>query len=73
MANPNPTYKYKALYGKPLAGQMTSVRLPLDLHFYVRSLPNRSEWLRRAIAEAYERDLSAKSDTDSDTTADTHS
>lgn len=69
MANPNPTYKYKPLYGEPLADQMTSVRLPLDLHSYVRSLPNRAEWLRRAIADAYERDMAATSSSDSATSS----
>lgn len=59
MANPNPTHKYKPLYGKPLADQMTSVRLPTDLHEWVRSLPNRADWLRKAIAEAYEREQKA--------------
>jgi hypothetical protein len=37
---------------------------------FVRSLPNKSEWLRRAIAEAYQRDMHGLSDTDSDTTPD---
>lgn len=60
MANPNPTYKYKPLYGEPLADTMTSVRLPLDLHQYVRSLPDRAEWLRKAISEAHQRDIAGK-------------
>jgi hypothetical protein len=38
---------------------------------FVRSLPNKSEWLRRAIAEAYQRDMEQLNDTDSDTSSDT--
>lgn len=33
------------------------VMLPPDLDAYVRSLPNRSEWLRQAIKEKMEREL----------------
>jgi hypothetical protein len=36
-----------------------SVMLPGDLDAYVRSKPNRSEWLRQIIAEAVEREQSA--------------
>jgi hypothetical protein len=71
MANPNPTYKYKHLYGEPMSEQSLSIRLPATQDKYVRSLPNRAEWLRRAIAEAYQRDMDGLNDTDSDTTPDT--
>lgn len=37
------------------------VLLPPDLDEYVRSLPNRTEWLRQVIAEAVERDRAANS------------
>lgn len=47
---------------KPVA-----VALPIELDEWVRNLPNRSEWLRRAIADAYQRDMQQLSDTDSDT------
>lgn len=33
-----------------------AVKLPLELDEYVRSLPNRAEWLREAIAAQVERD-----------------
>ena len=33
-----------------------SVRLPPDLETWVESLDNRSEWIRQAIAEKYERE-----------------
>ena len=33
-----------------------SVRVPVDLDNYVRSLPNRTEWLREAIAEKRQRE-----------------
>lgn len=41
---------------------MTGVRLPLELDAYVRSLPNKAEWLREAIAEKYEREVNSDSD-----------
>jgi Arc/MetJ-type ribon-helix-helix transcriptional regulator len=43
----------KAMSRKPVA-----VALPEELDEWVRSLPNRSEWLRKAITEAYERENS---------------
>lgn len=35
---------------------MLAVRVDLETAKFVRSLPNRTEWLRQAIAEAIERD-----------------
>lgn len=46
----------KAMSRKPIA-----VALPLEIDEFVRSLPNRAEWLRRAIADAYEREQQQKS------------
>ena len=44
-----------------LASQPVSVFLPKDLDVIVRALPNRSQWLRRIIAEAvYEELLSSQ-------------
>ena len=57
MSNPHPTCKFDRHSKLELAPQMTGVRLPIDLDRYVRSLPNKTEWLRRAIADAYERDM----------------
>lgn len=54
--NPNPTYKIQQKYSEPLAKINLSVKVGLKLDEYVRSLPNRAEWLRQAIAEKYERD-----------------
>jgi hypothetical protein len=54
--NTNPKHKYISPYEEPMAAQIVGVRLPLALDAYVRSLPNKSEWLRKAIADAYERD-----------------
>jgi hypothetical protein len=34
-----------------------AVALPKDIDKVVRSLPNRSEWLRRVITEAAQREL----------------
>jgi hypothetical protein len=41
---------------EPVAEQPVSVKLPVSLDEYVRSLPNRTEWLRQAIAEKLERE-----------------
>ncbi len=57
MANPNPKYKYTTLYEEPMSEQPLTVRVPMSQDQYVRSLPNRTEWLRQAIAEAYKRDM----------------
>jgi hypothetical protein len=40
-----------------LASQPVSVFLPKDLDAIVRSLPNRSHWLRRIISEAVYQEL----------------
>lgn len=42
------------------SSKVTGVRLPFDMHEYVESLPNRTEWLREAIAEKIERDRQLK-------------
>lgn len=63
MANPKPTYKLKPLYGnKPLSSKTVTLRLPEDIDAFVRSLPNRTEWLRQAIAEKYEREQTSNTE-----------
>jgi hypothetical protein len=42
---------------KPLAVSPIMVRLFADVDTVVRSLPNRSAWLRRVITEAAQREL----------------
>ncbi len=54
--NPNPKNKFTQVYDEPVASRSVSVKLPLDIDAYVRSLPNRTEWLRKAIAAQVERD-----------------
>ena len=56
VANPNPKHKYTSPYEKEMAESPISVRLEAEIDKFVRSLPNRTEWLREAIAAAYERD-----------------
>jgi hypothetical protein len=59
--NPNPKQKLKPQYGdKALSSKTVALRLPVEVDEFVRSLPNRTEWLRRAIADAYEREMAAK-------------
>ncbi|WP_255524946.1 hypothetical protein [Trichocoleus sp. FACHB-591] len=40
--------------------------LPKELDEFVRSLPNRSDWLRHVIAEAAEREKQKQPDSDKD-------
>jgi hypothetical protein len=40
----------------PMAKQPITVRLPEDIDEIVRSLPNRTEWLREAIMEKLDRE-----------------
>jgi hypothetical protein len=42
---------------EPLAKQVVGIRLPQSVHQLVYPLPNRSEWLRRVITEAAQREL----------------
>lgn len=46
----------KDIEGVELAGNPTCVKLPITLDAIVRSLPDRSAWLRAAILEKLERD-----------------
>lgn len=48
---------------KPMAEQPLSVRVEVDIDAYVRSLANRTQWLRQAIVEKYERDIREKGST----------
>lgn len=58
--NPNPKHKLTRVYvgecQEPVAETAVSVKLPRSLDTWVRSLPNRADWLRKAIADAYERE-----------------
>ncbi len=51
--------RFESPYEKPMAERPLSVRVEVDIDTYVRSLSNRTEWLRQAIVEKYERDLQA--------------
>lgn len=48
--------KMKPIGDRPMARKPVAVALPIELDEWVRSLPNRSEWLREAVAEKYERE-----------------
>lgn len=48
--------RFKARCDQPMARKPVSVILPLDQDEYVRLLPNRTEWLRQAIAEKIAKD-----------------
>ncbi|NCJ06352.1 hypothetical protein GS597_07475 [Synechococcales cyanobacterium C] len=67
--NPNPVappkfvaarFKPQGVVDEPLADVAVQVRLTESIDALVRSLPNRSAWLRRVITEAAERELTGK-------------
>lgn len=63
--NPNPSQKLKPFYGDEAMSEKTiSVRLPKDLDAYLRTLPNKMQWLREAAIEKREREKAAESDSD---------
>ncbi|MES1021992.1 hypothetical protein ABN584_03685 [Gloeocapsa sp. BRSZ] len=43
-----------------LAASPLAIRLPVEVDKYVRSLPDKSEWVRNAIMAQMERDLNAQ-------------
>lgn len=58
--NPNPKQKLKPVYGdEALSSKTVALRLPREIDDFVRSLPNKTEWLRKAIADAYQRETTA--------------
>lgn len=57
MPNPNPTGQIKRVYEQQMAKIPLSVRMPVEIDAYVRSLPDRTEWLRKAIERQVAEDL----------------
>ncbi len=55
--------RFKPAGEECLANAPISVVLPKDLDTYVRGLPNRSEWLRDAIAQKRANDLAKQQKT----------
>jgi hypothetical protein len=49
--------RFQSTRDEPLAKQAVSVVLPETLDAYVRSRPNKSEWLRRAIQDAAQKEI----------------
>ncbi len=66
MRNPNPKFDHLKPLPRadnttaPLAATGLIARVPVEIDAAVRSLPNRSEWLRRVITEAAQRELLSK-------------
>jgi hypothetical protein len=54
--NPNPKHKFKQADVGQVAKTPISVKLPIEVDEWIRELPNRTEWLRQAITEKYERE-----------------
>jgi hypothetical protein len=61
MPNPNPKTAHlkplPRLGDKPLPSAGLTAKVPPEIDAAVRALPNRSEWLRRVITEAAQREL----------------
>lgn len=57
----NPLLYSKRVGDELLAQQPLTVRVPISHDEYVRSLPNKTEWLRKAIAAQVERDKQSDS------------
>jgi hypothetical protein len=66
MPNPNPRTEFLVpiprIGDEPLATQVLGTKVPKDIDAAVRALPNRSEWLRRVITEAAQRELLRQGD-----------
>ena len=61
MSNPNPKQKLKPFYGdEAMAKNTISVRLPKYLDAYLRTLPNKMQWLREAAVEKWQREQAAR-------------
>ncbi len=56
----NPLIYAKPLDNEPMAESPISVRLPVYLDGYVRSLPDRTDWLREAVLEKWQRETFTK-------------
>lgn len=60
MANRNPVCKLTSPNPEPLSEQPLTIRVPLTIDVWVRSLPNKTEWLRQVITEAYQREIKSE-------------
>lgn len=49
-------YRFKPLGNEPLSRTAISMKLPRDLDAYIRSLPNRNQWLIEAVLEKVMRE-----------------
>lgn len=63
MANHNPKqylkeHQYQPLGKEALSRNPVSVKLPKDLDEYVRSLPNRNQWLIEAVLDKAAKEVS---------------
>ncbi|NDJ19476.1 hypothetical protein [Myxacorys almedinensis] len=56
MSRPDYLTRFRSMREEPLADKPIAVLLPKDVDAYVRSLPNKAEWLRSVITEAAQKD-----------------
>lgn len=74
MSNPNPKTDHLKPYqasryatteqnssALPLAEKPLTIRVPVDIDEAIRALPNRSEWMRKVLTEAAQRELLTQS------------
>ncbi|MDV3002576.1 MAG: hypothetical protein N5P05_004231 (plasmid) [Chroococcopsis gigantea SAG 12.99] len=62
MSNPNPQTAHLEPYqvkpgDEPLARDPLTVRVPVEIDRAIRSLPDKTAWLRRVLVEAARREL----------------
>ncbi|MBD3884454.1 hypothetical protein IFO70_22180 [Phormidium tenue FACHB-886] len=59
MSNVRPDHltRFRPTGAVPLSDRPVSVKLPVSVDAFVRAMPEPSEWLRRVICEAVEREL----------------
>lgn len=54
--------QFKSIGKHNMSPKPVAVALPVEVDEWVRSLPNRSEWLRQVITDAYQREQSSIQD-----------
>lgn len=63
-ARPNHSTRFRPAGATPLSDRSVSVKLPVEVDAFVRALPEPSEWLRRVICEAAEKESESLGDRD---------
>ncbi|VEP14882.1 hypothetical protein H1P_2960011 [Hyella patelloides LEGE 07179] len=56
-SQPRERGKFAPIGDEPLSKKVTGVRLPVSIHQWVHDKPNYTEWVRKAIADAAEKEM----------------